>query len=305
MSEYINHLSSSILKTQPNCWKQFLEDIGPEVLQMYPVQLQSTADCFAFGPKIAITLQNGVNVDSSCYDKEKGGEPEEAAAYFGKEGFRNYLNLSTKFGIIYRYRKGVRVSTQPIICKSATRDVVRRKLINALKIGAVVLGIQNCGIPEWYQDHVRFSYGKSKSAHTVCIIGYYNDKKLGPCFVSKMSNKPTLLSTDAFMKKKINIGGILLSPRFFSYALLPLKTWFCNSNQDGKKHKIQAVDSVLLYPLTDLKSRLQKRREWLKDNPIEEEEEEKKQIEIRRSSRARKAKIIIDANHIKIYPLKF
>lgn len=306
-TEYINHLSTDILKKEPSSWKQFLEDIGPEVLQMYPVQLQSTADCFAFGPKIAITFQNGVNVDSSCYSKEKGGEPEEAAAYFAKEssgGYSNYINLSSEFGIRYRMRRNKR-ETLPILCRSAIRDVVKRKLIKALKLGAVVLGIQNCGIPEWYQDHVRFSYGKSKSAHTVCIIGYYNDETLGPCFVSKMSNKPTLLSTDAFMKKKLNIGGTSLSPRFFSYGLLPLKTWFCNSNPDGQSFKLQKIDSVLLYPFEDLKSRLQKRKEWLIDNPIEEEEEEKKEIEIRRSSRFRKPTVIIDANHMGSFALKF
>ena len=182
---------------------------------------------------------------------------------------------------------------------------IKRLFLRESIDGAVVLGIQNCGIPEWYQDHVRFSYGKSKSAHTVCIIGYYNDETLGPCFVSKMSNKPTLLSTDAFMKKKLNIGGTSLSPRFFSYGLLPLKTWFCNSNPDGQSFKLQKIDSVLLYPFEDLKSRLQKRKEWLIDNPIEEEEGEKKEIEIRRSSRSRKPKIIIDANHMGVIALKF
>ena len=254
--EYINHLSRYTGKP-PTSWKEFLEDIGPDTLQRYPVQQQEGSDCFAYAPKIAITLQTGVSPDSVCFKDYDGGEPDLAAKYFAEQGYGKYEDLSRKFGITYSKVKGKR-NANAVLCRSARRDSIKNKLLEYLKYGALVVGIQRCGYPEWHKDHVRFTYENNEDAHAVCIIGYYEDKELGPCFVSKCSNKPTLPSTGKFMRKKISIGGENLGPKYYSFALLPLQDWLCNSNQMNTG-KLQAIDGVLLYPFLDLEERLKMR----------------------------------------------
>lgn len=252
--KYINHLSRYTGKP-PTSWKEFLEDIGPKTLKMYPVQRQSGADCFAYAPKIAITLQTGVSPDSTCFKKYDGGEPEEAAKYFKEQGY-DYQDLSRTFGITYSRVRGKR-NANPVLCRSEKRDSIKTKLLKYLEEGALVVGIQRCGYPEWHKDHVRFTYENNEDAHAVCIIGYYEDAKLGSCFVSKCSNLPSLKSGKP-MKKKISIGGKKLGPQYYSFALLPLRDWLCNSNQMNPS-KLQAIDSVLLYPFSDIEGRLANR----------------------------------------------
>jgi len=281
MNTYINHLSTGAFQDHPRSWMEFLKDIGPEVLSMYPVQQQRGADCFAYAPKIAITLQTGTSPDSTCFKNYDGGEPDVAAKYYAKQGYNDYKNLSSEFGITYSTVKGKR-SANPVLCRSAKRDAIKTKMLEYLRDGALVVGIQHCGYPEWHKDHVRFTYNDNGDAHAVCIIGYYVDDVLGPCFVSKCSNKPILPTSGKFMKKKLIVGEKKLDPKLFSIALLPLKDWLCNSNQTNYK-TLQAIDGVMLYPLPALDQRLKVRKKI-----IEQEKERKKQEKIRlRNERSR------------------
>ena len=62
------------------------------------------------------------------------------------------------------------------------------------------------------------------------------------------------------MRKKITVSGTKLDPKHYSIALLPLRDWLCNSNEHILS-KLQAIDSVMLYPLPTLEERLKVRKE--------------------------------------------
>ena len=260
---YLNHLSTKKLGRDPTSWREFLTDIGPEVLKMYPVQQQTNADCYAFAPKIAITLQTG---HSPYVTKEMcaadGGEPAEAAQFYtDHEEGGEWKDVSGDFGIRYKKdKKGKRtVAGEVPVCRTANgKDKVKDLLYDYLREGAVVLGIQNCGYPEWIDNsYVGFTYNDNGDAHALCIIGFYNDATLGPCFVSKCSNKPTIPSTGKFIKanKRVNVGDKKLNRNFFSLALLPLNSWLCQTTRSNPKY-IQAIDGVLSYPLKPIEERI-------------------------------------------------
>ena len=83
---YINHMSSGALKRDPTTWKEFLQDIGETRLKKFPTQAQQGADCFAYGPKIAITLSScgKIEPDVKCFEKFDGGKNEQSVKYLNQ-----------------------------------------------------------------------------------------------------------------------------------------------------------------------------------------------------------------------------
>lgn len=244
---YINHMSSGALKRDPTTWKEFLQDIGETRLKKFPTQAQQGADCFAYGPKIAITLSSGgtIKPDVECFEKFDGGKNEQSVKYLNK-------NYSVQ---------GTLVSNKVINCNSRriTDNSFVKFVMEPLKDNLLVLGIQSCGYPEIVNGeksnpHIEFNYKDNGDAHTVCVIGCYTDKTLGRCLVTKTSNLPQertrngLLSWEANGKYAKVFGKKLIATKYIGYALLRIDTWLCNNQSQVDLKYRQAINEIYEYP---------------------------------------------------------
>lgn len=247
---YINHMSSGNLLNlgrDPTTWKEFLQDIGETRLKKFPTQAQQGADCFAYGPKIAITLSSGgtIKPDVTCFEKFDGGKNEQSVKYLNK-------NYSVQ---------GTLVSNKVINCNSRriTDNSFVKFVMEPLKDNLLVLGIQRCGYPEIVKGetltpHIEFNYNDNGDAHTVCVIGCYTDTTLGRCLVTKTSNLPQertrdgLLSWEANRKYAKVFGKKKIATKYIGYALLRIDTWLCNNQSQVDLKYRQAINEIYKYP---------------------------------------------------------
>lgn len=249
---YINHMSTGALGKEPTSWKEFLQDIGEERLKQFPTQQQEGADCFAYGPKIALTLSTcgDLKPDVACFANHDGGKNEQSINYLNKK----YPN----------YPQGKLISgSETIECNhnKLTQNKFAEYVLEPLKENLVVMGIQACGYPEIKQGetanpYIEFNVRDNEHAHTVCVIGCYNDKKFGKCLVTKTSNLPSeydkrqkkLLSWEADGKYAKIFGNKKIESMYIGYSLLKIDSFLCNNFSKTDIKYRQIINEVYLYP---------------------------------------------------------
>ena len=250
--QYVNHMSSGSLGREPTSWKEFLQDIGENRLKQFPTQQQPGADCFAYGPKIALTVATcgALDPDVACFANYDGGSNEQSIKYLNKK-YKDFPQGTLKSG------------NNTIECnyEKLSQQNFANFILEPLKENLVVMGIQKCGYPEIMRGekvnpYIEFNVRDNEHAHTVCVIGCYNDREFGKCLVTKTSNYPSeynkkkreLYNWEPNGKYASIFGKKKIETKYIGYALLKIDSFLCNnfSKTDGKYRQI--INEVYLYP---------------------------------------------------------
>ena len=245
-------MSTGALGKEPTSWKEFLQDIGEERLKQFPTQQQEGADCFAYGPKIALTLSTcgHLKPDVACFAKQDGGTNKQSIDYLNKK--------------YPKYPQGKLISGyKAISCNhdKLTQNKFAEYVLEPLKENLVVMGIQACGYPEikrgqTAKPYIEFNIRDNQHPHTVCVIGCYNDKEFGKCLVTKTSNHPSeynakkkeLVFWEADGKYAKIFGKKKIESQYIGYALLKIDSFLCNNYSQTDYKYNQIINEVYLYP---------------------------------------------------------
>jgi len=233
-------MSSGALGLRPTTWREFLLDIGENRLKKFPTRQQTGHNCFAYAPRIAMTLSSGGSVipDVTCFEKNYGGLISTTVEY-----------LNDKYQI-----QGTSVTSKTIHCSDPSDSDFVECVMNPLRENLLVLGILRSGYPEFVEDHIEFNYNNNDDGHAMCVIGCYDDNAMGPCLVTKTSNYPAQT-----IEKRIVIckpGTMIFDTdvKYQGYGLIPLETWLCsnvifsdNNFVSGEKYE-QTILQIYKYP---------------------------------------------------------
>lgn len=203
---YVNVLSLTRSSGPMSYW-DVIEDMRP-YLKRLPLLEQIGGTCVLYSIQTAIQVATRENVEAPvCSTKiKKDGTLMEK--HLRKLGIRSTGDP--------RYRS-VDQYPNPNIAK---RYNLLLDIVKALESGNVVVA---GGGPELAQDTIYdntvipvFNNTRARNVeHNVCIIGCYQDKYFGPCFITKMTNK----RSDAIPTKYRKEG---FGPQHLSYGIIPI-----------------------------------------------------------------------------------
>ena len=190
---YVNHMARKPTEEEPDTYWKFLEHIGPSTLKQFPLMDQKGGTCTIFGTATALAIANRKwsedDIPTECHPRQLvGGKYTKKDA---KEGLAIKDNIK-------RYDEDIKKSfiklPYNMIMKLSKSDHALR-FANFLKEHVVVCGGVGLGYPmldsrfKSENKLVPGFYGNGTDSHTICIIGCYNDKDLGTCFVTKTTNR--------------------------------------------------------------------------------------------------------------------
>lgn len=294
---YVNHLAKTPVTTEPTTYWEFLEHIGPDTLKKFPLMDQDRGTCTIFGTATALAIANRTwskdDIPTQCQPRQlTGGNYTNKDA---NEGLAIQLNIN-------RYPKETRkrfkkLGYSQVLKLAKSTDATR--FVNFLQQYVVVCGGVELGYPmldsNFKSDNklVPGFYGNGTDSHTICIVGCYNDKDLGPCFVTKTTNECWYSKTKSgkFVdsKTKVKVGGKILQKKYVSLAIYPASRVDLQQNNTGRPSGIDEV-----YGLEP--------GEW-PEEPVEDVTEQMKKMEIKKQRKTRGRKKLsenrrVDANKI-------
>lgn len=241
---YVNHLSTNTLGKEPSTYWEFLQDIGPETLQQYPLMDQVGGTCTIFGVATALSIANRKMeaVPTQCETRTKivGGQ------YFAKEKSDgvDIKKVIRRYNGRYAFRTLNSYGTMKLGFPSQAE-----KLAKYLKDYVLICGGVNLGYPT--TQSTKYSNGTRKVAgffgtgtdsHTICIMGCYNDEVYGPCFVTKTTNE---VWRGSFSFKKSNGRKTKVAGKYVSLAIYPVQyVDRINANRRGLPSGVDEVIGI-------------------------------------------------------------
>ena len=246
---YVNHMAKTPVTKEPTTYWEFLEHIGPDTLRKFPLMDQDRGTCTIFGTATALAIANRTwskdDIPTQCQPRQLTGG--------------NYTNKDANDGLplkknIVRYPKETqkrfkKLGYSQVMKLAKSTDATR--FVNFLQQYVVVCGGVELGYPmldsNFKSDKklVPGFYGNGTDSHTICIVGCYNDKDLGPCFVTKTTNECWYSKTKSgnFVnsKTKVKVGGKILPKKYVSLAIYPASRVDLQQNNTGRPSGIDEV----------------------------------------------------------------
>ena len=285
-------MAKTPVTTEPTTYWEFLEHIGQDTLRKFPLMDQHGGTCTIFGTATGLAIANRrwteADVPKKCGARKlTGGNYTQKDANEGlaiKDNIKRYPEETKK-----RFKK----LSYSMVMKLNRSDLALR-FANFLKEHVVVCGGVGLGYPMLDKNFksggkvVPGFYGNGNDSHTICIVGCYNDKDLGPCFVTKTTNECWFGTKVPTLK----VGGKRIAQKYVSLAIYPAATVDKKQNNTGRASGIDEV-----YGLVP--------GEW-PEEPVEDVTEQMKKMEIKNARKKRGKKLSensrVDAN--KIYTKK-
>ena len=293
---YVNHMAKSTVSKEPENYWEFLEHIGSDTLKKFPLMDQDGGTCTIFGTATALAIANRKwsknDQPTMCVSRAlTGGNYTKKDANEGlaiKENIKRYPTETQKRCQKLPYNQVMKLGN--------STDAMR--FANFLKRNVVVCGGVGLGYPmldsKFKSKHklVPGFYGNGTDSHTICIVGCYNDSDLGPCFVTKTTNKCwySKKKNGSFvdLKTKAKVGGKILAKKYISLAVYPASKVDIQQNNTGRASGIDEVYGLVPgiwpeEPVKDVTKKLTKMTlKNKKTSPIAQ----------RRSTRNRKKKVL-------------
>lgn len=220
---YVNVLLGGKLKNisdEMEYW-DVVKQMGPYLISL-PIIRQIGGSCVMYSIQTATQVADKEHKDApvcSAKIKRDGAQMRQQLRFLkNKDGAKSGYN---------EYGVGGLTATEQLKCING--------IIDALSNGNVVVaggGPELCRPTKYSYPSKRFKVGRGTVAneipvfnnfasrspeHNICIIGCYNDKQEGPCFLTKMTNlrKGQIPS--------ISIDGTRLKKENLSYGVLPIR----------------------------------------------------------------------------------
>lgn len=245
---------------EPTTYWEFLEHIGPATLRKFPLMDQHGGTCTIFGTATGLAIANRrwteADVPKKC-DKRKltGGNYTQKDATYGlaiKENITRYPKEIQKRFIKLDYNQVMKLGKSDDALDFA----------NFLQKHVVVCGGVELGYPMLDRRYtsggkvVPGFYGNGTDSHTICIVGCYNDKDLGPCFVTKTTNECWFGTKVPTLK----VGGKRIAQKYVSLAIYPATKVDKKQNNTGRPSGIDEVYGLVPgeWPVEDVTDQLKK-----------------------------------------------
>lgn len=225
---YINHLSSKALGRDPTTFGEFLQDIGPDNLNKYPILDQIGGTCSIFSVATAISIAKGrmEPTPTQCARGGDGSRPGEFSAKQKSKGAGIEDILKQYDGLTYKNHNR---SNQNMKLSYQSNS---NKLAEHLRTCVLVVGCQSLGTPT--TTSVKYKKGNrlvpgfwggigGYEDHAICIIGCYKDETLGPCFVTKTTNHVWESGKTLSFKPKKGKRKVRVKRDCISFAVYPVK----------------------------------------------------------------------------------
>lgn len=249
---YINHMAKTEIMKEPETYFEFLEHIGPATLKKFPLMDQDRGTCTIFGTATALAIANRRwtegDIPTQCNPRNIiGGNYTNKDATEGlavKQNIRRYDNTTQKRFVKLPYGMVMKLN----VSSNALR------FSNFLKDHIVFCGGVGLGYPMLDSNFksggklVPGFYGNGTDSHTICIIGCYNDKDLGPCFVTKTTNE-CWFSENKYgeyvnTKTKVKVGGKVMAKKYVSLAVFPALSVDKIQNNVGRASGIAEIYGI-------------------------------------------------------------
>ena len=238
---YVNVIMGGMLDnktTEQHDYWDVIEEMG-SVLPDIPILKQIGGTCVPYSIRTAVQV---ANLDSDteppvCTSKMKkdGGQMrymmKQLVNKNGDKGVyaKEYTIRDQKYNIIVDIIEELKKSN--VVVAGGGVDVPHEKLYSKVKFRGLTSKFS--GVSKVDNMVPVFNNTKSAAEHNICIIGCYNDRKEGPCFLTKMTN------CREYPIKKIKAydkyGSLInLEAKHLSYGILPIKYL-----QNGKFYLIE------------------------------------------------------------------
>ena len=219
---YINHLAMTEIDNEPTSFWGFLDHIGASTLKQFPIMNQHGGTCTIFGTATALSVAN----------RKMEPIPQKC------EGGGNYTSKDMSKGasmatILKRYNKDIQKKFEKL-SYSMTMKIGQSsnasRFAKFLKNHVVVCGGEQLGYPTIHSPYksggklVPGFFGTGTDSHTICIVGSYNDKDLGPCFVTKCTNNPWQILEKGYLlpyKTKVKVNKKNIARKYVGLAVYP------------------------------------------------------------------------------------
>jgi len=240
---YVNHMAKTPAEKEPTTYWEFLEHIGPDTLRKFPLMDQDRGTCTIFGTATALAIANRTwskdDIPTQCQPRQlKGG---------------NYTNKDANEGLpIQKNIKRYPPETQKRFKKLGYSQVLKlgkskdaERFVKFLQQYVVVCGGVELGYPMLDSKFksggmvVPGFYGNGTDSHTICIVGCYNDKDLGPCFVTKTTNE--CWWGNKVKVPCVRIGKSKMAKKYVSLAIYPAAKVDIQQNNTGRPSGIDEV----------------------------------------------------------------
>ena len=231
------------MTTEPTTYWEFLEHIGPDTLRKLPLMDQDRGTCTIFGTATGLAIANRswteADVPKKCEPRQlKGGNYTNKDA---NEGLAIKLNIKRyPKETLKRFKK---LGYSQVLKLAQSTDATR--FVKFLQQHVVVCGGVELGYPMLDKRYksggmvVPGFYGNGTDSHTICIVGCYNDKDLGPCFVTKTTN-------ECWWGNKVKVPGVRvgkskMAKKYVSLAIYPASRVDLQQNNTGRPSGIDEV----------------------------------------------------------------